>query len=236
MKAFLLAAGLGTRLRPLTDTKPKALVEVDGTPMLKTTVERLKTAGYHDIVINIHHFGQSIIDYLSENDNFGCHIAISDERDMLRDTGGAVRHAAPLLSDEPFLIHNVDIVSNLDLSWFHNVHIASGALATLLVSDRKTERYLLFDYNGLLRGWTNVATGEVKSPFPEDVLEKCHKRAFAGIHYHSPQILKLMEPWGEKFSIIDFYLKICAEAPVRGVEFEGLVVKDLGKYALLKQQ
>ena len=146
MKAMIFAAGLGTRLKPLTDNKPKALVEVGGKTMLELVILKLKEAGFNEIVINIHHFGQQIIDYLKANNNFGLTIHISDERDYLLDTGGGIKKATPfLMGNEPFLEHNVDIFSNVDLRQLYENHLKSGATATLLVSQRKTARYLLFN-------------------------------------------------------------------------------------------
>ena len=167
MKAMIFAAGLGTRLKPLTDNKPKALVEVGGKTMLELVILKLKEAGFNEIVINIHHFGQQIIDYLKANNNFGLTIHISDERDYLLDTGGGIKKATPfLMGNEPFLVHNVDIFSNVDLRQLYENHLKSGATATLLVSQRKTARHLLFNKENKLCGWHNNETGEVKSFYP----------------------------------------------------------------------
>jgi len=232
MKALILAAGLGTRLRPLTDNMPKALVPVGGEPMLSRLIARLKGFGYDDLVVNVHHFADMVESFLAGNDNFGCRISLSDERDLLRDTGGAVRHAAGLLrdaSDGRFLVHNVDIVTDFDLSQLEAA--SRGTLATLLVSDRKTSRYLLFDKEMKLVGWTNVSTGEIRSPYPGLKVEECILRAFSGIHSISVDILPLMEEWPEKFSIIDFYLDICNRFTVKGLDAGDVPVRDLGKMA-----
>ena len=142
MKAMIFAAGLGTRLRPLTDHCPKALVPVAGRPMLEHVIQRLRNAGFNDLIINIHHQGEQIIEYLKKHPFPKTTIRISDERDILLDTGGGIKHAAPFLNgDEPFLVHNVDIFSNIDLKELYNRHLESKALATLLVSKRKTSRY-----------------------------------------------------------------------------------------------
>ena len=168
MNALIVAAGLGTRLRPQTDTMPKALVPVAGRPMLEHQILKLKAAGFDHIVINVHHFGEQIIDYVKANDSFGLRIDISDERSLLLDTGGAVRQASRFFTDGlPVLIHNVDIFSNADLGAIYRQHIASGADATLLVSERKTSRYLYFDESQRLRGWKNISSGAVKSPFAD---------------------------------------------------------------------
>ena len=169
MKAMIFAAGLGTRLKPITDTMPKALVPVCGQPLLYHVINKLVAAGYDDLVVNVHHFPDQIIHYLHSHD-FGARIAVSDERDFLRETGGGIRYAKHLLTEdeipgqagndgiEPFLVHNVDIVSNLDLNWLREQH-REGALATLVASERKTQRYFLFDEDNRLKGWTNIATG-----------------------------------------------------------------------------
>ena len=166
MKAMIFAAGLGTRLRPLTDTMPKALVPVCGNPLLYHVITKLKAAGYTELVINVHHFAGQIREYLATHD-FGLSISVSDESDLLLETGGGIAHAKDLLlpTDEPFLIHNVDILSNLDIPWLRS-QTRPEALSTLLVSERETSRYLLFDDAMRLVGWTNVTTGEVKSPYP----------------------------------------------------------------------
>ncbi|MBO6029094.1 MAG: NTP transferase domain-containing protein, partial [Bacteroidales bacterium] len=216
MKAMIFAAGLGTRLKPITDTMPKALVPVCGKPLLYHVITKLVAAGYDDLVVNVHHFPDQIIQYLHSHD-FGARIAVSDERDFLRETGGGIKYARPLLNDteipgqagndgiEPFLVHNVDIVSNLDLSWLREQH-REGAMATLVVSERKTQRYFLFDEDNRLKGWTNIATGEVRSPFPGIVPDRCRKLAFASIHLISPAIFEAFDRYGfgDRFSIVDF--------------------------------
>lgn len=174
MQSMIFAAGMGTRLRPITDTKPKALVEVGGKPLIAHTIETLRRAGFDHIVVNVHHFANQLIDYLSSHD-FGVDIKISDESEKLLDTGGGLRKAASLFNPhEPVLIHNVDIFSNADLKKFYDegplmtnygAGTALRASATLLVSWRTTSRYLLFDDGMRLVGWTNTATGKVRSPF-----------------------------------------------------------------------
>jgi len=232
MKALIFAAGLGTRLKPLTNTIPKALVVVGRQPLLEHVIIKLKNGGFDDIVVNIHHFGDQIIDFLANNNNFGVKISISDERDLLRETGGGIKYAQPklypeYLSREPFLVHNVDIISNLDLKWFWTQH-KSQYLSTLLVSDRDTSRYLLFNDDDILVGWTNLKTGEVKSPYSDLQVDQCKKMAFAGIHIISPLVFSLMNSWPEKFSIIDFYLSIADKYPIKGVQMPGLELVDVG--------
>lgn len=234
MKALVFAAGLGTRLKPLTDTMPKALVPVSGVPLLERVMTKLIAAGYDDIVINVHHFADMIRDFVAAHDNFGVRVAFSDETDLLRETGGGIRHAAPLLAgDEPFLVHNVDIISNLDLAWFRAQH-REGDLATILVSDRPTQRYFLFDEAGLLVGWTNIATGEVRSPYAGIDPDCCTRLAFSGIHYISPAIFPLMRDWPEKFGIVDFYLSVCRTHAVRAAVMPGLELHDVGKLSELQ--
>lgn len=236
MKAFILAAGLGERLRPLTNDKPKALVKAAGMTMLERTIRTLARGGFDSFVVNIHYFGEQIIDFLAKHDNFGYDIQISDERDLLRDTGGAIKHAAPLLEgDGKFLIHNVDIVSNLDIPWFVGRSLASDAEASLLVSDRATSRYLLFDDDDLLVGWTNVTTGEVKTPYGGVDVDGCKKKAFSGIHVFSDKLLAEMSDMPEKFSVIDFYLSMCASHKIEAVEYPSLKIQDLGTPAAVQR-
>lgn len=233
MKAMIFAAGLGTRLKPLTDTMPKALVPVNGEPMLKMVLDRLIAAGYDDIVINIHHFASQIRDYVAANDSFGVRINFSDESDLLRDTGGGIKFAEPLLGkDEPFLVHNVDIDSNLDFGWFRKQH-RDDAAATLLVSSRETSRYLLFDDGMRLVGWQNIKTGEIRSPYGNIDPDQCTPLAFSGIHYASPSIFPLMQDFPDVFGIIDFYLSICRTHVVRGVVPSSLSIRDLGKIEVI---
>lgn len=238
-RAFIFAAGLGTRLKPITDTMPKALVPYQGSPLLEQVILKLKREGFSNLVINIHHFAAMIRDFVAERESFGINIEFSDESDLLRDTGGGIKHAAPLLQGGHFLIHNVDIVSNLDLNLFYDRHILDpqSPVATLLVSDRETARYLLFDQENRLVGWINKKTGEVKSPFPEilsqrweALVERYRPLAFGGMHVVSPGIFPLMEGWGEKFSIIDFYVSIAKDHIVRGYEAPaGTILTDVGK-------
>lgn len=228
MKVMLFAAGLGTRLRPLTDTMPKALVPIDGHPLLEITLTRLRSAGASEVVVNVHHFGQQIIDYLQKHD-FGLRIQISDERATLLNTGGGLRKALPLFSpdEQPVLIHNVDILSNAPLAAFYQMQPQADVL--LMVSERTTQRYLLFDAEGRMVGWTNVATGEVRSPYPDLRMEDCQKLAFAGIHRVHPRIATLMEGYPESFSIMDFYIAHCHQLEIRAHVQPDLQLLDVGK-------
>ena len=236
MKALIFAAGLGTRLKPLTDNRPKALVEVKGEPLLAHVLHKLARSGYTEVVINVHHFGEQIIDYVVTHPIEGMTIRISDERNELLDTGGGIRQAGNLFTNDgcPFLIHNVDIFSNLDLKEFYTAHPTTDG-ATLLVSERKTSRYLLFrPSDNRLVGWTNVQTGEVKSPYPNLRVEDCRMYAFAGIHLFSPSLLPLMADWPQRFSIIDFYLSVADKVPIIGVPKADLQLIDVGKPETLK--
>lgn len=231
---MLFAAGLGTRLRPLTDHMPKALVPVGGRPLLEITTSRLRQAGVTEIVVNVHHFSRQIVDYVSSHD-LGVQVAISDESDQLLDTGGGLRKALRMFDaadDSPILIHNVDILSNADLSRFYADN--GDADVSLMVSSRTTQRYLLFDETMRLVGWTNVATGEVRSPFPDLKVEDCRMYAFSGIHLVRPTVAEIMEDWPEKFPIMDFYIRSCAQLSIRGVVNDDLRLLDVGKQDTLK--
>ena len=233
MKAMIFAAGLGSRLKPLTDTMPKALVPVAGCPMLEHVILKLKASGFTEIVINIHHFGEQIIDFLKTNNDFGLTIHMSDERDRLLDTGGGIRKCCRKIenSGEPFLVHNVDILSDMNLKELYDFHMQSGSVATLLASRRTTSRYLLFDTERKLRGWINKDTGQVKPEgFHYD--ESLYREyAFSGIHVFSPAVFRLMEAprWEGKFSIMDFYLATCGQTDYSGYLAEKLELIDIGK-------
>ena len=237
MKALIFAAGLGTRLRPLTDTMPKALVPVAGVPMLERVLCKLRDAGLDSFVVNVHHFAGQIERFLAEKDNFGVPVAISREEREPLETGGGIRHAAPLLASPAgrFLVHNVDILSDLDVRWFL-AQDDPQSLATLLLVDAPADRYLLFDDGMRLVGWTNVRTGEVKSPFlPDFDPSKYRRYSFCGIHIVSEAVFDRMASWPEKFSIIDFYLQQAAENKIRGVLAPDLHLIDIGSPAKLAE-
>lgn len=235
MKAMIFAAGLGTRLKPLTDRMPKALVPVAGKPMLEHVIGKLKASGFDEIVINVHHFANQIIDFLKANDNFGIRIWISDETEELLDTGGGIKKAAPYF-DEPFLIHNADILSNVDLRALYDYHCKSENDATLLVGTRKTVRHLLFDENNRLQGWVNKDTLQTK---PEGFVyqpEVQKEYAFGGIHVISPTLFNYMgDEWTGKFPLMDFYLQTCHEARLGSYVKEDLQLLDIGKLDTLAQ-
>ncbi|MGN1375440.1 MAG: nucleotidyltransferase family protein [Prevotella sp.] len=229
-QAMIFAAGLGTRLKPLTDTMPKALVEVGGKPLLEHVVLRLRDAGMDRIIINVHHFSEQIVSFLSKNDNFGMDIRVSDETKCLLDTGGGIKKAVSLFdASAPVLIHNVDILSNIDLAELYEK--GRGNDATLLVSKRKTKRYLLFshDKSCMLKGWTNIETGEVRSPYDSIDVSEFDKYAFSGIHVFSPALFPLLSAMPDKFGIIDFYLRYCAERTICGYVDDSLRLMDVGK-------
>ncbi len=233
MQAMIFAAGLGTRLKPLTDRIPKALVRVGGEPLLKRVIFQLKDAGFTRIVVNVHHFSNQIIDYLRDNDNFGLDIRISDESDKLLETGGGIKKAWPLFDQtEPILIHNVDILSNVDLKKFYQ---PLPLAARLLVSERKTKRYLLFDETMRLVGWTNIETGEVKSPYKDLDPKKYKMYAFSGIHMVAPSLFPLMDDEPDKFPIMDFYLKHCDKVRIEGYVKNDLKLMDVGKQETLRE-
>ena len=254
---MIFAAGLGTRLKPLTDTMPKALVRVGGEPLIKRVIMNLAAAGVDRIVVNVHHFAEQIIDYLKDNDNFGLDIRISDETAGLLETGGGIKKATPLFDPAaPILIHNVDILSNVDLREFYQIasrseegkvkseegrvkseesNCCDAVDAVLLVSWRKTKRYLLFNDDMKLVGWTNIETGEVRSPYPDLDPKKCRMYAFAGIHALSPRLLKMMDEFPDRFGIIDFYLKACATHNIKSYVKDDLKLMDIGKLDTLAQ-
>lgn len=252
-QAMIFAAGLGTRLKPLTDTMPKALVPVGGTPLLDIIINRLREQGYDRFIVNIHHFSQMIIDHVAQQD-YAPLVRFSDESDELLETGGGLKKAAPLFDDnEPILIHNVDILDNVDFGWFSRQHLPDED-AVLLVSKRKTKRYLLFDNAMRLKGWINNETGEIRSPFPwlrnmelsidEDLQVVSHLSpltsplnafAFSGIHSFSPRLFALMEQFPERFPIIDFYLSVCHRSKIVGLVKDDLRLMDVGKIETLDQ-
>ena len=198
---MIFAAGLGTRLKPLTDSMPKALVPLAGKPLLQWQVEKLRDAGITDIIVNVHHFPDMIIDTIRRNNGWGCNISISDERDMLLDTGGGLKKA---VMEGPILACNVDILSNIDLRTLVSEYERTG-VSQLVVSERKTQRYLCFDKRDSLCGWTNIATGELKGKDGRHL-------AFSGLQILNGEALRLLRQIQEdKFSLIDFYLHLCEQ-------------------------
>jgi NDP-sugar pyrophosphorylase family protein len=228
MRAMILAAGLGTRLRPLTDNRPKALVEIAGRTLLEITLSRLREFGIRDVVINVHHHADMVAEYLRTNNNFGMHIELSRE-EVLLDTGGGLKKAAYFFrqnsdrSEEPFILHNVDVISTIDLGRFVQFHSENEALATLAVQDRKTSRYLLFDDRLQLRGrW---AGSENKTGSPASSQKAL---AFSGIHVISPRLFSMMTEKGV-FSIVTTYLRLAAAGEkILGFRADEYYWRDLG--------
>jgi NDP-sugar pyrophosphorylase family protein len=229
MKAMILAAGLGTRLRPLTDDRPKALVEVGGRTLLEIALSRLRTFEVREVIINVHHFADMVVDYLKANHNFGMRIEVSREENLL-DTGGGLKKAAHFFlensggEDEPFLLHNVDVISTIDLGRMMQVHREHQALATLAVQERETSRYLLFDEELQLCGRRagRDAIPELVRPVPQAL-------AFSGIHVISPRLLSMMTEDGA-FSIIESYLRLAARGEkIRGFRADEYYWRDLGR-------
>lgn len=235
MKAMIFAAGLGTRLKPITDNLPKALVPIAGKPLLEHIIVKLISSGFEEIIVNVHHFPDLIIDFLKSKNNFNIRIEISDERDYLLDTGGGIRKAAWFFDDgKPFLVHNVDILSNVDLVRLYQKHLQTHSLATLVVNQRNTFRYLLFNDDLRLQGWINEKTGETK---PESLKNPAfyNKLAFSGIQILSPDVFSLMENLEAKYPIIDFYLKNASSNNITGFIPDNYKMIDVGKIETLDE-
>ena len=230
MKAMILAAGLGTRLRPLTDDRPKALVEVAGRPMLEWVICRLAGHGFTDIIINAHHFAEQIEDFAARYEDSGVSLTVSVEEDIL-DTGGGVRKAAWFFDDEPFLVHNVDVLTDLDLSGLMQFHQTSDAVVTVAVKERKSSRHLLFDETEQLGGWRSDVTGETRLVRP--MTGTVTPLPFMGVYAMSPSALGMMEDTGP-FSIIEFFLDLAGAdlastgGPVRACRADKARWADLG--------
>ncbi|MDB5203159.1 MAG: nucleotidyl transferase [Ferruginibacter sp.] len=223
MKAMILAAGLGTRLKPFTDKHPKALAPVNGKTLLQRNIEYLKSYGYDEIIVNVHHFADQIIDLVNQQNGWGAKITISDETSAVLETGGGIKNAENFFVNcsQPFLVMNADILTDLDLDQMRDYHAARSPLATLAVTHRNTSRYLLFDENLKLCGWKNEKTGEQTGqpgkPF-----------AFSGIHLISPEIFPLISEQG-KFSVIDLYVRLAASETIIGFDHSNSLLMDVGK-------
>jgi len=227
MKAMILAAGLGTRLKPFTDNHPKALAEVNGKSLLQRNVEYLKSFGVTDIIVNVHHFASQISKTISNNNGWGTKITISDETDEVLETGGGLKKAAWFFqdSDEPFVLLNVDILTDIDLKKLLEYHNSKKALATLAVSNRETSRYFLFDENNILSGWENIKTNQIIITRPNSNLSR---RAFSGLHIISPEIFKDITQTG-KFSMVDVYLELSKTQIIKGFDQGDCKFIDVGK-------
>ncbi|MBZ5684900.1 MAG: nucleotidyltransferase family protein [Acidobacteriia bacterium] len=230
MKAMILAAGLGTRLRPLTNDRPKALVEVAGHTLLEITLRRLASFGIREVIVNLHHFADMVVDYLKKHDNFGMRVEISREDDVVLDTGGGLKRAAWFfLQDrqpsDPFLLHNVDVISTIDVARMLTFHRENDALATLATQQRETSRHLLFDERGRLCGrQTGGNAPEIVRPSQQSTA-----LAFSGIHIISPQLLNLITEQGV-FSIVTTYLRLAAEGHrILAFRADQCHWRDLGK-------
>lgn len=229
MKAMVFAAGLGTRLQPLTNTVPKALIRVDGVPLLEQVLIRLIDCGVSEVIINLHHLPQQIQNFLKLKNNFGIRIELSFEEKLL-DTGGGLKQAAWFFDDDkPFLVHNVDIISDIDLVRMVRFHAASGGLATLAVKERQTSRYFIFDEENRLCGWRSIP--QAREILARRPTEETVDLAFCGIHVISPRLLTKLTEQGA-FSIVDSYLRLARQdekiTAFRADEFRW---RDVGKFS-----
>jgi MurNAc alpha-1-phosphate uridylyltransferase len=226
MKALLLSAGLGTRLKPFTDKHPKALAPVHGRSLLEWNIRNLQRFGIYDIVVNVHHFANQIIDVLDKENGFGSRFEISDESDAVLETGGGLKKAAPLFKQEQnLLVMNVDMLTNADIGKMITYHEHNNSLATLAVQQRTSSRYFLFDENMRLKGWENIQTGERK---PATITGNLKSYAFSGIQILSTDIFTKIEQEG-KFSLVDVYLDLCITEHITGLDHTGDLLLDVGK-------
>jgi len=225
-KAMILAAGLGTRLKPLTDNKPKALLEWEGKPLLEHIIEKLKSSGFTSIIINVHHHAAMIIDFVKQKDHFGIEIEFSHEKEELLDTGGGIANASWFFGKEPFLVYNVDILSDIDLRAMYEDHLRSGAIASLAVKERVTTRSLLMNKEGFLKGWRDNRSGEtILTDAPADGLMPI---AFSAIHIMDPEVFKLF-PEEKRFPLMPFYLDLALIHPVNLYRHDRDSWADMGK-------
>lgn len=227
MKAFILAAGLGTRLKPLTDNKPKALIEVNGITLLENAIKRISESGINSIILNVHHFAGQVIDFIERKKFPGVDITISDETDLLLDTGGGLKKVRWFFDEgNPFLIHNVDILSDINLRELINHHLNNDSIATLAVQKRKSSRHFIFDGYNNLCGWKNNKTGEIKSArSPEGDISEM---AFSGIQIVEPEIFNFM-PEENVFSLVELYLKIANKRRITYFDHSNSLFLDLGR-------
>jgi len=233
MKAMILAAGLGRRLQPITNSKPKALVEINGIPLLEILIKKLIGFGFNDIIINVHHFSGKIFDFVEANHNFGTSITFSDESDLLLDTGGGLKKAASFFNDnKPFLVHNVDVLSNIDLLKLYQFHIQNNCLVSLACQERNSTRQFLVNSKNELCGWKNYKTGEVKISNESDTYLK--PMSFCGIQIIDPGILNLITETGV-FSIIDLYLRLSSKHKIILHPFNDATWIDIGSPENLKK-
>jgi MurNAc alpha-1-phosphate uridylyltransferase len=229
---MILAAGLGTRFRPWTDRHPKALAPVNGKSLLQRNIEYLRQYGIGEVVVNVHHFGRQIIEALTANDGWGCRFSISDETGELLETGGGLKKARPFLEAAPFVLMNVDILTDMDLSAMIVDHFRHRPLATLAVTERSTSRYFLFDDRDELCGWRNAATGQERMARMSGA--SLVQRAFSGIHVIEPAIFGLMTRDG-KFSMVDLYMDLAADHSIRAYDHSRSRLIDVGKPESVEQ-
>lgn len=225
---MILAAGLGTRLKPFTDYHPKALAPVNGKPLLQRTIEYLHGFGIQEFIINVHHFADQIIDFLKENENFGADITVSHEKNEPLETGGGLMYASWFFEkdQQPFIMMNADILTTLDISTMYNSHQEKQPLVTLAVSRRESSRNFLFSEDDYLKGWRNNKTGEIKMASVTN--ENLLPASFSGIHIISPAIFPMITQTG-KFSIVDTYLQLASDQPIRGYFHDEDIFIDAGK-------
>lgn len=222
---MILAAGLGTRFKPWTDSHPKALALVNGKSLLQRNIEFFQRAGVDEVVVNVHHFADQIVEAIEKNRGWGSRVVISDERDAVLETGGGLMKAAPFLDDERFVMMNVDILTTLDLKNMIAAHDRFMPLATIATTDRKTSRYFLFDHLDNLCGWKNEKTGEVRMSREAG---EVRAKAFSGIHVIDPKIFSLVKRAG-KFSMVDVYLELAVSESIRSFDHSGTAFVDVGR-------
>ena len=225
-KAMILAAGLGTRLKPLTDHKPKALLEWEGKPLLEHIIEKLKSSGFTSIIINVHHHASLIMDFVKQKDQFGIEIEFSYEKDELLDTGGGIANASWFFGEDPFLVYNVDIISDIDLRAMYEDHLKSGTVATLAVKERVTTRSLLMSEEGFLKGWRDNRSGE--TILTGDSADGLIPIAFSAIHIMDPKVFTLF-PEEKRFPLMPFYLDLAKTHPVNLYRHDRDSWADMGK-------
>lgn len=226
-KAIILAAGLGTRLKPFTDNKPKALVKLDGIPLLEHVILKLKSQGFTRIIVNVHHYAEMIMDFVSSREQFGIQIEFSHEKEELLDTGGGIANASWFLKDEPFLVFNVDVNSSIDLAALYRAHLSHGALATLAVKERLTSRSLLMNKEHLLKGWRDNRSGETILVDPQKE-EELYPIAFSATQVLDPEVFSLF-PREKKFPLMPFYLELARTHPIYLYRHDRDTWTDMGK-------
>jgi len=229
--AMLLAAGFGTRLKPFTDYHPKALAIVNGKTLLQHNIEYLQRFNIYNVIVNVHHFAQQIINTINENNGWGSNITVSDETDAILETGGGLKRAAWYFKEEDFVLMNCDVLTDLPLNEMILFHETNKPLATLATTNRESSRYFLFNGENMLRGWENVKTGEKRIIVNETGLQP---KAFSGIHIINPKIFSLMRQTEIKFSMVDVYLSLCAEHTILSFDHSATKFIDVGKPESLK--